>query len=284
MLVLPYVITKDKPIWINNGIPIIAPLKLKYQLNKDQVDRNILPSLGSNSQLTSFEVDCGNGQKLSANQQIYLGQTNNFFPDYCLYLTKGSYPITLTVNYLDTAKGEAKSRTFEVGDLAIGAEIKMEPIDDTAKLNDKLNEYIIGTSPVAVKFRGQLLFTDLGLNNDTIEWDFDNDGKVDIKDNSAFEYPFGHSQLYPIYYRLPDVVGFEDTWFNFDLRVLESELAQCKLTITPLDNDKKYKREPKFDELINVASYQYTIVDVNQDTVVEKFKETKELFNYTFKQ
>lgn len=285
MLVLPYIETKDKPIWVNDGIPVIAPLKMRYQLNKDQVDKNILPSLWSSAQLTSFEVDCGNGQTLSANQQIYLGQTNNFFNEYCLYLSKWSYPISLTVNYVDRSSGESLKKAFPVGDLVIGAEIKMEPIDDTAKLNDKKNEYIIWTSPVTVKFRGQLLFTDLGLEDDRIEWDFDGDGQADIIDNTAFEYPFGYSKLYPIYYRLPWLGGkYETTWFAFDLRVLESELAQCTLQVEPVDNDKKRKRTAKFDELINVASYQYTIVDMNQDTVVEKLKETRNQLNYTFKQ
>lgn len=284
MLVLPYVDTKDKPIWVNDGIPVVAPLKMKYQLNKDQVDNNILPSLGNSAQLTSFEVDCGNGQVLNATQQIYLGQTNNFFPGYCLYLNKWSYPITLKVNYLDRASGESLTKTFPVGDLGIWAEIKMEPVDDEAKLNDKLNEYIIWTSPVTVKFRGQLLFTDLQLDDDRIEWDFDADGQPDITDNTAFEFPFGYSKLYPIYYRLPGIGKYASTWFTFDLRVLESELAQCTLQVEPVDNDKKYKRTAKFDELINVASYQYTIVDTNLDTVVDKLKDTKNQFTYSFKQ
>jgi len=190
MLVLPYVQTKNGSVWVNEGIPVIAPLKMKFQLNKQQVDKNILPLLGANTQLTSFEVDCGNQQKLSATQQIYLGQTNNFFPDYCLYLAKGSYPIALTVNYVNTVNGEIKSQTFPVGNFNIGAEIKLEPIDDTAHLNDRLNEYIIGTAPVSVKFRGQLLFSDLGLNNDHIVRDMNGDGQIDLEDNAAFEYPF----------------------------------------------------------------------------------------------
>jgi PKD repeat protein len=284
MLVLPYVETKDAPVRVNDGIPVVAPLKMRYQLNKTQVERNILPSLGGSAQLSSFEVDCGNGQILSATQQIYLGQTNNFFPWSCLYLNKGSYPISLKVNYLDRTSGESLSRSFTVGDLAIGAEIRMEPIDDTASLNDKLTEYIIGTSPVTVRFRGQLLFTDLGLTDDRIEWDFDADGQPDIIDNTAFEYPFGYSKLYPIYYRLPGVGKYANTWLNFDLRVLESELAQCDLEIEAIDNDKQYKRTAKFNEMINVASYQYTIVDTNRDTVVEKFKESKNEFSYTFAQ
>gem|GEM_PF-6774235 len=65
---------------------------------------------------------------------------------------------------------------------------------------------------------------------------------------------------------------------------MESDLAQCTLQVDAVDNDKKYRRTAKFDELINVASYQYTIVDLNQDTVVEKLKETKNQLSYTFKQ
>ncbi len=284
MLVLPYVITKDKSVWVNDGIPVIAPLKMSYQLNKDQVDRNIVPSLWSNAQLNSFEVDCGNGQFLSANQQIYLGETNNFFNGYCLYLSKWAYPISLKVNYLDRSSGETLSKSFPVGDLSIGAEIKMDPVDDVKKLNDKLTEHIIWTSPVTVKYNGKELFTDLGLSDNRIEWDFDADWQVDILDNSVFEYAFWYPKLYPIYYRLPGIAAYASTWFTFDLRVLESDLAQCTLQVEAVDNDKKYKRTAKFDELINVASYQYTIVDLNQDTVIEKLKETRNQLNYTFKQ
>jgi hypothetical protein len=281
-LVMPFVETKDKSIRVNDWIPVIAPLKMKFQLNKQQIDKSILPSLWSNAQITSFEVECGNEQKLSAGQQIYQAQTNNFFPWYCLYLNKWSYPIILNVNYLDRSSGETITKPFPVWDFIIGAEIQLQPVGDTARLNDKSNEYIIWTSPVTVNFRGQLLFSDLWLKDDRIEWDFDNDGQPDITNNAAFSFPFGVSKLYPIRYRLPGIEKYASTWLTFDLRVLESELAQCTITPESVDKDKKFRWAPKFDELMQVDEYHYTIVDTTLDTIVDTIKESRNSVQYTF--
>jgi PKD repeat protein len=49
------------------------------------------------------------------------------------------------------------------------------------------------------------LFTDLDLKNDKIVWDFDNDGKVDIEDNTAFEYAYTDSKLHTVSYKLPEL-------------------------------------------------------------------------------
>ncbi|USN54344.1 MAG: hypothetical protein H6765_07375 [Candidatus Peribacteria bacterium] len=117
-MALPFVLTKgDKPIWVNEGIPVIAPLKMKYQLNKEQFDRNILPKLGTN-QVDTFELDCGNGYKLQGTRQMYLN-TNGYFPEHCLYLEKGVYPVSMTVRYFNRTTGEPQSQTFKMYDLTV---------------------------------------------------------------------------------------------------------------------------------------------------------------------
>jgi hypothetical protein len=86
-----------------------------------------------------------------------------------------------------------------------------------------------------MKVRGQNLFTDLDLINDKIIWDFDQDGKEDYVDNTAFEHAYTESRLHTVSYRLPEHPRRSDTWFTFDLRVVESELASCDLVLEEVD-------------------------------------------------
>lgn len=111
----------------------------------------------------------------------------------------------------------------------------MKPNEDEAYLNDQKDEYIVGVAPVSVDFRAQLLFTDLGLKNDSIVWDLDGDKQADLENNAAFTYPYGDSKLHSVSYQLPDLQGYEDVWFSFDLRVVESELARCTLRVEEVD-------------------------------------------------
>ncbi|MBP6256171.1 hypothetical protein KA405_00150 [Patescibacteria group bacterium] len=63
---------------------------------------------------------------------------------------------------------------------------------------------------------------------------------------------------------------------------MESELAQCTITPESVDKDRKFRWAPKFDELMQVDEYHYTIVDTSLDTIVDTIKESRNSFQYTF--
>ena len=198
-------------------------------------------------------------------------------------MNKGSYPISLEVSYTERSGNTQLTKNFPVGDLVIPAEIKLEALDDTSYLNDKQTEYIIGIAPVTVRFRGQNLFTDLGLNEDRVLRDMDDDGAHDLQDNATFEYPYSDSKLHTVSYQLPGMGKRAGTWFTFDLRVVESELARCEIDIQEVDAlRRKYRFTPKFDELVNAQNYHYTIYDTINDEIVEKFKDSKETVSFSF--
>ncbi len=281
-LALPYVVTKDKAIWVNEGVPLIAPMKMKYQLNKDQFDRNILPELAGN-QVASFILDCGNGQQLEGNNQMHLS-ANSYFPEHCLYMNKGDYTIKLEVSYFNKATNESQTKTYELYTLTIPAEISLSTLDDKPVLNDKKTEYILGVAPVTAQVRAQRLFTDLSLDTDTIVWDTDGDGAPDVNNNASFDLPLTTSKLHTINYKLPGLpTKFKDTWLTFDLRVLESTLAKCDLQIEEIEG-KKYRFKAQFDELVTVSKYTYLIYDTQLDTLVDKIDANKETITYAFRQ
>lgn len=283
LLLIPHIETKDGLVNASDGIPLIGPVKIRYQINKPQFDRNVLPAIGGNNTISSFAVECGNGQTLSANQSIYQGQNGGFFNEHCLYVEKGQYTLQLVVNYLNRQTGANESKSFTVTDFTVNAQITIEPEENQSYLNDKLNELIIGVAPISASFKAQLLFSDLGLKNDSIVWDMDGDEQPDLINNANFIYPFGNSKLHTITYNLPELKGFEDIRFLFDLRVLESELARCELQVDNVDNDKRFRFTPKFDELVDAATFNYTIYDKRSDTfVLSNKKESGKTYTHVF--
>ncbi len=284
-LVVAYLMTRDgleragQP-----GTPLIAPLKVKHQLNKEQFDRNILPAIGgANAVISSIELDCGNGQKLAGSPTMSLSAGGWYFPDHCLYIHKGSYPMKLNISYTTKQTNEPQTRSFDIGDFPVEAEIQFKPTDGEPYLNDKKTELVIGVNPVTVEYKAQLLFTDLGLQDDKILWDLDGDKTVDLEDNSAFSFTYNDSKLQTINYQLPGLPsGRGSKRLSFDLRVVESELARCDLQVTSVDNDRKYTLKPVFDEAINAASFKYEITDLLEDKLVDSITSTKNETTFTF--
>lgn len=66
--VISYMETRDGPIMLEKGIPLIAPFKLSFQLNESvrqtQIVRNMNISQTDISQI-AISLDCGNGQELN---------------------------------------------------------------------------------------------------------------------------------------------------------------------------------------------------------------------------
>lgn len=286
LLVIPWVQTRDGPVLGSDGIPLITPMKINFQLNKPQFDQNILRQIGTSNPITGYQVDCGNGQTISAPATINVWWAWQWwwFADHCLYTQKWAFPITLTVNYTERTTWNARSQTFDVTTMQPQAAIDLTPSDGEPALNDKKTEYIIGVAPVSVDVRAQTLFSELELPEDKIAWDFDGDEVADIIDNASFTYPFDQSKLHTIAYQLPGHPDYNETWFTFDLRVIESELAQCGIEVTSLENE-RYRFSPQFDELVDVATYHYTIYDMSRDTMLEKSRKiSDDSWNYTFTQ
>lgn len=187
------------------------------------------------------------------------------------------------MSYTSKQTNEVQTRSFEIGQFGVQAEIQLAPTDGEAGLNDSMTEYVIGVAPVTVEYKAQKLFTDLGLPDDEILWDLDGDKVTDLENNAAFDYTYADSKLHTIYYQLPGLPGERaNKWLSFDLRVIESELARCDLQITSMDNNRRFEFKPVFDEAINVAKYKYEIHDAYENTLIDVVDATKELTVYTF--
>ena len=97
----------------------------------------------------------------------------------------------------------SKKDSFPSGSFTPQAVIEIESLDDQARYNDAKNERIVGTAPVNTRFMSQLIFSDLKLPDEEIYRDFDNDGNIDLENNTQFQRAFTESKLHTINYQLP---------------------------------------------------------------------------------
>ncbi len=283
-IILPHLQVRDGMIWIKDGVPLVAPLNMRFQLSKDNYTKHIAASLGQ-VQIAGFTLDCGNGQIVKGNNTLHLGVQNGFFPDGCLYTKKGVYTLSLAISYYDGKSGEPLDQVYSAWTIEIPAEIALTPMDDELRLNDKKNELIVGTAPVTVDYRAQLLFSDLKLDNNVIQRDLDGDKKVDTKNNSAFQFQYTTPKFYDIYYKLPDLPQFGDIWFEFGVRVIESELPACRLDIVPSPTkERAYTITSRFDESVSVQKYVYTVHDIDNDSYLKPIQTDKSTWEYVFPQ
>jgi len=63
--VLVYIETKDGPIFVEEGIKLIAPMSLRFGLNTTIFQRDIQRDIGQSSSVSSIELNCGNEQTLT---------------------------------------------------------------------------------------------------------------------------------------------------------------------------------------------------------------------------
>ena len=287
LLLIPHVETAERRISLVDGVPLIAPFELSFQLNRPQFEQNIIPAIGgANARVTALNVICGNEQTLFGNASVYTWTADGFFNGTCLYNDKTPFDLALEVKFVNRQNGQEQTQLFEVATITVDAEIILQPDDGTVSRNDAWTELVAGVAPILMNIQAQRLFTDLWLPNDRILRDFTDDQVAEFEDNATFFYPFGDSKLHTIQYQLPELGKFGETRFTFDVRVLESSLPQCTIKAEPSQsNDKRFTFTPQFSELADVGSYTYTIYDVANDTFIEKNKkESKDSMTYTFQQ
>lgn len=281
-IILPYLQTRDDAIRVGQGIPVIAPAKMRFQVNRDNYARFIGRDVGSN-QITSFILDCGNEQRLVDTTNAHAWAQNSFFADSCLYTSKGTYDLVLEVGYFNRQTGDEELLRYAVGSVDVAAEITLRPLEDTVRLNDRRDEQIIGTAPVIMDFRSQLLFSDLRLNRTRVQWDLNGNRQIDLEDTASFQFSYREPQLYTVNYRLPDLPQRGTTWFSFDMRVLQSELPVCTMAATQVEGtERSYRFRPWFAQQTAVQRYVYAIYDTQQQIYLESVQTAQAVEQYTF--
>lgn len=279
-LIVSYLETKDGRIPAEKWVPLIAPMMMSFDINDSSnasIAREVATSI-RNKRPFAVELDCGNWQVLPM-------QASGRFAGTCLFMEKKQYDFVLRVD-----KGEGMEEYPARGFIPQAA-IEIDSIDDDAFFNDNLDEYVVWVAPVDVRFKSELLFSDLKLATDDVLWDFWGEGQIDYTNQASFQHTFDQSKLHNVSFRLPTLpwstqvtwskaIEHKDVRYSFDLRVIESELAQCTLS-KENTRDNRWKFTPSFDEDIQVGEYRYTIYDlVNEEILATPKADLKWVLSY----
>lgn len=281
---LPYVMTKDSELlYVNEPwFAIIGPAQLRFELNRPIYDRSVLPELWWRS-MTSLEIDCKNGQTLTAWPSISLGNQWWYFPWYCLFEKKWVYEIAMKVNYQDLNTGENGFINLQLPPITLTSDIELESVGGSIVRNDANDELIVGIAPASLAIRANKIFSDLWLKNNRIDWDLTGNGQVDLSENSIIRHVFENPWLQTIYYRLPERTTYNQIWFPLTVRVDESDATAC----TIVESQKSWNTvvlAANFRDRILPRSFTWTIKDTNSPaSKIEKNSTTQEL-THTFDQ
>lgn len=100
----------------------------------------------------------------------------------------------------------------------------------TLKTNDTMNELVAGDNPARVIFDAKKLFSDLGLVDNLVIWNFD--GETDdkkVENKAFFSHTFPDGKLYRVFYRLPGST-FPLYYYSFPVRTLQSDVPLCTMS------------------------------------------------------
>ena len=272
-LVIPYVVMKTGPVsLLRNPQPsLIAPISLAYELNTNAFNRQIFPTLGA-VDIQSMELDCGVGdQVLSLNMQ-----TAVFVWD-CYYSDKGTYEAILRVTTINRQTSELATNEFSIGAISIPTAILISSDEEVRYTNSEVN---VGRVPSKVTFDARDVFTDLGLRDYVISWDFNDDGVVDREWDAVLSYLYDIPKVYTVAVRFPEL---DEYIYSFPLRVEQSDVPVCRVNIRMMQGT-QYQFQVEFvDRVVPISSYGFSILDVSAgNTVITKLTESVNTSSYTF--
>lgn len=136
----------------------------------------------NNNEIQDVILDCGNGQRLRANPNTLA------FDGSCLYLEKGSNPLTLTILHRNRNTGIQEEYQSIVDTIPIVSAFVLETSTGPYQLNQAQTEISVGQAPAKIRIDANQVFQDTQLENYEIDWDMDEDGNRDIQDDVAFEF------------------------------------------------------------------------------------------------
>ena len=256
--------TKDNPdaiSQISNSTILIAPVNVPFKLLTANYQKYAQIELG-NQQVTNLQLDCGNKQILTYNQQ------STMFNGACFYSKKGIYQISLIISYIDNTTKQTVNKSYLLKEINVASELSLSTTSDK-KLELIDNEYVLGPLPSELTFNADQIFRDLGLRNYRINWDAEGDGTTDKSDETTFSFNYEKAEVYYPSFSLPDYNP--NIIFSFPLRVEKSLLPVCKIEFSKqkvntyriqasfLDGGEKYIQDYAY--LISDASTKQSLAD-----------------------
>lgn len=259
---------QTKRVWSDSSLVLVAPANVIYTLNGSLLKKQLANSYGDVT-VTNVVLDCGNKiqwwQNISSSKWV------------CFYPNKGSYPISLTVTYVNNQTNEQRTTSADVGSMVFNSEIKLSSNQWEPKVSN--NEIIVWKNPVKVTYDAASIFVDLSLSEYKITWDADADWVTDRSDYSVYTHVYNKAGVYNINYRLP---GVNNYLYTFPIRIEQSDVPAAQVSYTPIDTT-QYRIYVTFpDDNPNISEYAFSILDKNSNKNIYTIATKSSSINYTF--
>ena len=209
---------------IDGSFPLVAPMTVSASLlsaNYSEFVKAVVPWV----RIRDIQLDCWNGETISISRDAIN------FSSYCFYTKKWTYPISLLLTHINW-NNEQNTTTHLLKQLVINSEIKYNGIN--TKVNLWNNELTSGPLPAEIEYDAEAVFQDFWLTSYNIEWDWDNDNKIDKLSESKYRHTYDSSKVYYPKVRFPDVKvldGEWGIWYSFPLRITQSSTPVCRIDI-----------------------------------------------------
>ena len=209
---------------IDGSFPLVAPMTVSASLlsaNYGEFVKAVVPWV----RIRDIQLDCWNGETISISRDAIN------FSSYCFYTKKWTYPISLLLTHINW-NNEQNTTTHLLKQLVINSEIKYNGIN--TKVNLWNNELTSGPLPAEIEYDAEAVFQDFWLTSYNIEWDWDNDNKIDKLSESKYRHTYDSSKVYYPKVRFPDVKvldGEWGIWYSFPLRITQSSTPVCRIDI-----------------------------------------------------
>lgn len=271
-----------------SGILTIAPVEIYMEASKN-LESVLISKLGINDAI-SYRLSCWNGPKNEQWQivKVELGAQNwssnigLVFPEPCFYTNKGEYKLTLLYTYFNKTSQQNKEDSLDVATVKVNAEMVLKNDGLTLKTNDTMNELVAGDNPARVIFDAKKLFSDLGLVDNLVIWNFD--GETDdkkVENKAFFSHTFPDGKLYRVFYRLPGST-FPLYYYSFPVRTLQSDVPLCTMS-SESNADGSYSFAwTRPDGWSDIENLKFEVYNLNQERVVQTTPAQNPVFNYSF--
>lgn len=273
---------KGSSLWADNpNIDIIAPALINFELNKEVFQKDYLERTVYDN-LLDIQVICDENQTIKHDLKTLLTKEKSSLDWYCLFMEKWVHNIKVRYSYIDSKSWKIIEEERDLDPLNIKTQIDITSLWVDYKVSNW--QIVVSNVPSTLSFDPNKAYTDLGIDENKIKWDFDWDGKDDGSFNSKKDFTYNEAKLYYVYFNLPNYKWNENIWFNFLLRVNESWLPACNVEISSIDSKKSvaevdFWSEPNF--ISSVKEYNYEVVDVDDNKKITTSKWSSTKFSFT---
>jgi len=257
---------KYVPLYLNN-YPLIAPIKVSFQLNT-RIYKNVeLPKIIRKEwpiQVVKFVLDCGNWQKID-----YYPSSSMKFPlsKYCLYLDKKTYTVKFKLIY-NTNTEKNKEYSFNDKEISVTTNMKLK---SKYKLNDAKDRIIVWERGDTVELDLSNLPEDIdGIDNYNFDVDFEWKGDfINSNGDSVVRYIYHSAGKYNIVLRLPDIP--EAPYYYFPVIVKPSTKPICNIEVKEKNGTYYFKINWERADA-PIKGYKYVLRNITTNEEIKKGK------------